>query len=95
VALPEAAITPKIHEGTLDSANVPWGVVWRLGAVAVAQLGPFERRRAFFFPFGVPAARAYAPNAQSRPGASGPAVRPRPADSRARAARFWARTDRS
>jgi len=29
----------------LDSDDVPWGMVTRYGAVAVAQFGPFERRR--------------------------------------------------
>jgi hypothetical protein len=44
-ALPEATITPKLHQGTLDCADVPWGVVTRYDAIAVVQFGPFERRR--------------------------------------------------
>ena len=47
MALPEAAITPKIHEGTLDCDDVPPGVVTRYGAGAVVQFGPFELRREY------------------------------------------------
>lgn len=32
-ALPGATIEPKLHEGTLDSEDVPWGVVKRLGVL--------------------------------------------------------------
>jgi hypothetical protein len=45
-ALPEATITPKVHEGTLDCEDVPWGVVTRYGALAVVQrLFPARRPR--------------------------------------------------
>jgi hypothetical protein len=46
-ALPGATITPKVHEGTLDCEDVPWGVVTRYGAGAVVQFGPFELRREY------------------------------------------------
>ena len=39
-------VPPKLHEGALNSADMPRGVVSRCSALAVVQLGPFELRRA-------------------------------------------------
>jgi len=64
MTLPEATITRELHEGTLDSAGVPWSVVTRHGAAAVLQHGPFER--------------ACAPNAQSGPAPERPSGRVAP-----------------
>jgi hypothetical protein len=40
-------LRPRQYEGTLDSADVPRGVVTRYGAGTVAQFGPFELRREY------------------------------------------------
>lgn len=46
-ACPAATITPRLHEGTLDSDDVAWGVVECMGALATATVAGVELRREY------------------------------------------------
>ena len=45
--IPEVTIEPKLHQGTLDSTEVPWGVVERMSARAVATVEDIEVHREY------------------------------------------------
>lgn len=46
-AMPGATIEPKLHEGTLDSNDVPWGVVERTSAIATITVAGVKLRREY------------------------------------------------
>ena len=46
-ACPAATIEARLHQGTLDHKDVPWGVIERLGALATATVAGIEVRREY------------------------------------------------